>query len=375
MKAARQPIQRPSGAKLLAVDERGRLQHWLRSKFVELLRSGDLVVANDAATLPASLSGAHLPSGRAIEVRLAGRSSLAAEAVHQWMAVVFGAGDFRTPTEDRPRPPELTAGDRLILGPLVATVEEALWHRRLVRIRFDGSPGEIWEGLARHGRPIQYSHVVKPLALWDVWSAIAGPPVALEPPSAGFILDWSFLASLKAQKIPFQTLTHAAGLSSTGDPELDAVLPLDEPYWISAATARAIRQTRQRGGRIVAIGTTVARALEHAAEPDGSVRAGGGLATRRIDGASRLLVVDAILTGTHEPGTSHYALLRAFVDEETLRIMAREMDAFGYRTHEFGDSVFVARHRSRDRASREDSMVLVATPGFRSSARGALMRG
>jgi S-adenosylmethionine:tRNA ribosyltransferase-isomerase len=257
----------------------------------------------------------------------------------------------------------LAAGDWLILGPLGATVEETIGHRRLVRIRFHGTPGEIWQGLARHGRPIQYSHVPTPMALWDVWTIIAGPPVALEPPSAGFILDWSFLGSLKPRGISFQTLTHAAGLSSTGDPELDAVLPLDEPYWIPPTTARAVRQTRQRGGRVIAIGTTVARALEHAAEPDGSVRAGAGLANQRIDGASRLRVVDAILSGTHEPGTSHYSLLRAFIDQETLRIMAREMDARGYRTHEFGDSVFVARSRLRDRASRVRTRLSEALQG------------
>ena len=87
----------------------------------------------------------------------------------------------------------------------------------------------------------------------------------------------------------------------------------------------------------------VDRALEHAAEPDGSVREGAGVATQRIDATTRLRVVDAILSGVHEPGTSHYSLLQAFVDEETLRIMAREMDELGYRTHEFGDSLFVTQ--------------------------------
>ncbi len=351
MNAAHRPIQRSRRAKLLAVDENGGMQHWPRSKFIELLRGGDLVIANDAATLPASLSGTHLPSGCPIEVHLAGRRCLSADAMQRWIAVVFGAGDFRTPTEHRPSPPGLTAGDQLTLGPLRATVEKTLQHQRLVRLRFDGSPDEIWEGLARHGRPIQYSHVPTPLALWDVWTAIAGPPVALEPPSAGFALDWNLLRSLRERGIPFQTVTHAAGISSTGDDELDALLPLDEPYWIPANTARAVRRTRSRGGRIIAIGTTVARALEHAADHDGSVRAGAGLATQRIDGASRIRVVDAILSGTHEPGTSHYELLRAFVAEESLDRMNQEMNVHDYRTHEFGDSVFVARDRSRRRSS------------------------
>jgi S-adenosylmethionine:tRNA ribosyltransferase-isomerase len=130
---------------------------------------------------------------------------------------------------------------------------------------------------------------------------------------------------------------------------LDALLPFDEPYRIPEETAGAIRRARERGGRIIAIGTTVVRALEHAAG-SGFVRAGEGLATQRIGAASRLRVVDAILSGVHEPGSSHYELLRAFTDETTLRRMDQEMNARAYRTHEFGDSVWVERQTDTGRA-------------------------
>jgi len=343
MIAAHLPIQRPTQAKLLAVDGRGNIEHWPRSQFADLLGPGDLVVANDAATLPASLSGQHVRSGRLIEVRLAGRNSLAPDGIRNVTAVVFGAGDFRLRTEDRPEPPELRAGDRLMLGPLRATVAELLGHPRLVRLAFEGSPDEIWEGVARHGQPIQYSHVSMPLALRDVWTAIAGLPVAFEAPSAGFALDWSTLESLKEREVRFATITHAAGISSTGDAQLDALLPFDELYRISSATALAAEEARVRGGRIVAIGTTVVRALEHAAQDDGTVTAGEGLATQRIGRTSCLRVVDAVLSGVHEPGTSHHDLLRAFMDDDTLRRMDQELKSRAYRTHEFGDSVFVER--------------------------------
>ena len=343
MIAADRPIQRRPGARLLVVDGCGRITHEPRSAFVDLLRRGDLVVANDAATLPASLHGIHLRSGAEVEVRLAGRSSLDVDDVNGFAAVVFGAGDFRTRTEDRPLPPPLAPGDRLRLGPLSATVAALLDHPRLVSLRFEGSPDAIWAGLARHGRPIQYAHLPAPLALWDVWTPIAGPPVAFEPPSAGFALDWRALRALRGRGIAFATITHAAGISSTGDAELDRRLPLDEPYRIPAATAFAIRRTRANGGRIVAIGTTVVRALEQAAARDAVVRAGEGVATERIGPTSRLRVVDVILSGTHEPGSSHYELLRAFADEATLRRADRELEAGGYRTHEFGDSVLIER--------------------------------
>src|SRR5262245_41973868 len=151
MIAATLPVQRPADARLLVVDRDGAIEHRQRLDFVHLLRAEDLVVANDAATLPASLSGQHVPTGRRIEVRLAGRDSLSIDSVKCFSAVLFGLGDFRMRTEDRPSPPHVQPGDRLLLGPLRATVTQRLLnHPRLVSLEFDGTPREIWAGLARH---------------------------------------------------------------------------------------------------------------------------------------------------------------------------------------------------------------------------------
>jgi S-adenosylmethionine:tRNA ribosyltransferase-isomerase len=183
------------------------------------------------------------------------------------------------------------------------------------------------------------------LSLWDVWTVIAGPPVAFEPPSASFILDWQALATMRERGIEFATITHAAGISSTGDAELDERLPFDEPYDIPPTTASAIARALTEDQRIVAIGTTVVRALEHAATGRGSVKAGPGLATQRITEATRLQVVDTIVTGVHEASTSHFQLLGAFADRPTLQHADAAMNARGYRTHEFGDSVWLERRR------------------------------
>ena len=343
MKAAARPVQRPRDARLLVVDAAGRIAHHPRSALADLLVPGDLVVANDAATLPASLSGRHLASGAAIEVRLAGRHSLAADDIACFLAVVFGAGDWRMRTEDRPLPPPLAVGDTLALGPLAATVVRVVVAPRLIELRFAGAADAIRAGIARHGRPVQYAHIAAPLALWDVWTAIAAQPVAFEAPSAGFVIDWHLLERLRERGIGFATLTHAAGLSSTGDAALDARLPFDEPYDLPAATVAAVRATFERGDRIVAIGTTVARALEHAAARPGGVRAGAGIADNRLGRSTRLGVVDALVSGTHEPGSSHHELLRAFVDAAALARIDAALASCDYRTHEFGDSVLVER--------------------------------
>jgi S-adenosylmethionine:tRNA ribosyltransferase-isomerase len=105
----------------------------------------------------------------------------------------LGAGDHRVPTENRPLPPPLSAGDQLEFGPLIASVEGLLDHPRLVHIRFVGSPARIIRGLVQHGRPVQYAHIPEPLRLWDVWTKIAADPITFETPAAGIPLDWRTL--------------------------------------------------------------------------------------------------------------------------------------------------------------------------------------
>jgi S-adenosylmethionine:tRNA ribosyltransferase-isomerase len=326
---------------LLAIETDGSMRHLPRSALATLFSPGDVVIANDAATLPASMHGTHIASGEPLEVRLAAWISFRDPT--GFFAIAFGAGDHRIRTEDRPPPPLLSPGDRLSLGPLAAVVERISDHPRLFALRFLGSRAVVLAGLARHGRPIQYAHVPEPLALWDVWTRIAAEPIAFEPPSAGFALDWRTLAAWQRRGIHFVTLTHAAGISSTGDPALDLRLPLEEPYRIPERTAAVIEQAKSKGTRIVAIGTTVVRALESAANVEGGIRVGNGVASGRIIRGTPLRAIDAILTGVHQPGESHFELLRAFADDAVLKRISMALLQHGYRAHEFGDSMLLQR--------------------------------
>ncbi len=342
MIAADRPNRR--SGKLLAIEANGAMRHLPRADLASLFRPGDVVIANDAATLPASLRGTHAQSDEPIEVRLA--AWIADRDSNQFVAVAFGAGDHRTLTEERVPPPLLSPGDRLLLGPLIAVVEHLLDHPRLLALQFLGDRKALLAGLAWHGRPIQYAHVPAPLALWDVWTSLAADPIAFEPPSAGFVLDWRMLTTWRRRGVKLATLTHAAGISSTGDPALDLRLPFDEPYVIPERTAAVINQTKADGGRIIAIGTTVVRALESAANVDGLVRAENGIASGRIGRHTRLRIVDAMVTGIHPPGNSHFEILRAFADDSLLeKISATAVDR-GYRVHEFGDFLLIERQSS-----------------------------
>jgi len=341
MIAADRAVQRPASARLLVIDAAGRLTRSPRACWLNFVERGDLVVANDAATMPASLAGVHVRTRQPIEVRLAAWRSPVSGAMPAFDAIVFGSGDYRTRTEDRPPPPELVPGDEFLFGTLTATVARLLDHPRFVRLRFTAAAPAFWQHIARRGRPIQYAHLQQPVALWDSWTPIAAAPVAFEPPSAGFVIAWRDVASMRERGIGFTTLTHAAGLSSTGDPALDRRLPLAEWYRISASTAAAIADARARRGRIIAVGTTVVRAVEHAASQRGGIRAAERQATQRIGAHTPLRIVDALVTGTHEPGSSHHELLRGFASDTVLKHAARTLEREGFRTHEFGDSMLV----------------------------------
>ena len=342
MKAAGWPREEADAGRLLVVDAHAQgLEDRHVRDLPSLLRARDLLVMNDSATLPASLQGR--AGGVPVEARL-----VAAMDDGTWAAALLGAGDWRQRTEDRPAPPRLPVGSRLtfttagdaLLAATVAGVSGAT--PRLVRLRFDREGDALWPALYRAGRPVQYSYLRAPLALWHVQTAYATRPWSVEMPSAGRPLTWSLLAEARRRGIGLATVTHGAGLSSTGDPVLDGALPLAERYDVPPAAVDAVAAARARGGRVIAVGTTVVRALEGAAaRHGGQLAAGSGWTSLRIDGRFRPRVVDAILTGVHTPAESHFDLLRAFAPEPLLERAAAHAEREGYLAHEFGDSMLV----------------------------------
>jgi S-adenosylmethionine:tRNA ribosyltransferase-isomerase len=339
--AAAWPAEDPGFARLLIVDPaNGTVRDGIVSDLESLLRPFDLLVLNDAATLPASLAG--WSSRGPVELRLAGPPT-----GDDWPAVLFGPGSWRERTEDRPPPPALEAGERVQLEPpgpqaglSAEIVSVSAVSPRLVAVRFDREGARLWRTLFRIGRPVQYSYLRGPLPLWHVQTAFAGRPLAAEMPSAGRVLRVPLLRTLRRRGVALATVTHAAGLSSTGDPALDAALPLPELSLIPEAAVAAVETAVKRGGRVVAVGTTVVRALEGAVR-EGRLHPGANRTDLRIGPGYRPRVVSGLLTGLHEPGESHFELLQAFAPGpllESALVHAREA---GYLGHEFGDSSLI----------------------------------
>jgi S-adenosylmethionine:tRNA ribosyltransferase-isomerase len=315
-----------------------------------LLRAGDLVVVNDAATLPASLRGA-TAAGDGFELRLSGPVEAG-----RLFGVLLGAGDHRTRTEHRPPPPVIVRGDRVTVAGIEATVASSAGRRVELVMRADEDA--LWQALYAAGAPVQYAHRRERLPLWSVQTAYAGRPWAAEMPSAGRPLTWDVMLGLRRAGVALASLTHAAGLSSTGDDALDRALPWPERYEIPRRTIDAIEDTRSRGGRVIAVGTSVVRALESAvqgsaaAEPrprDGiaaagrgpAIRTGSGIARLRLDGSYRPRIVSGLVSGLHVPGESHFELLQAFASPDRLRralVLAAE---HGLSSHELGDACLI----------------------------------
>ena len=327
------PHARPvAETRLLVVRVASREVHEApRSTLAELFDERDVLVVNDAATLPASIFG-ETERGEPFELRLLALpdASRAADAV------VLGAGDYRTPTERRAPPPALREGDWLIVSDLEATVVASRGARR-VRIRFERQVDDVIASLYRAGRSVQYAHVRAPLALWDVQNVYASEPWAAEMPSAGRPIDFATLDALRKRGVTVARVTHGAGLSSIGDAALDASLPWVERYRVPIETERALRGAR----RVVAVGTSVVRALESSAMKFGEVRAEESTTNLRIDARHTLRAVRGLLTGMHDATTSHRDLLAAFAPEALLEEASAWAASRGFLGHEFGDSCLI----------------------------------
>jgi S-adenosylmethionine:tRNA ribosyltransferase-isomerase len=309
--------------------------------FARLLEPSDVVVVNDAATIPGSVFGA-TRDGAPFELRLLSLPDARGEAD----AAVLGAGDWHTPTEKRAAPPSLAAGAPLVVSGLAARVVRVDGARR-VRVAFEGDRDAAVLRLYRTGKPVQYAHITEPLPLWEVQNVYASEPWAAEMPSAGRPLDFAALDALRKRGIAVVRLTHGAGLSSIGDGALDASLPWVERYRIPKETADAVNAA----ARVIAVGTSVVRALESSARASGEVRAEEATTDLRIDrhwrssstidGSHRLRAVHGLLTGMHDATTSHADLLAAFVSPARLTEASEWAASRGFLGHELGDSCLI----------------------------------
>lgn len=319
----RHEAERRDVALLVARRGDGALVH---TRFAELhghLAAGDLLLVNTSGTLPAALPG--VLDGRAVVVHLS-----TSEGDDNWVV------ELRT-TELQPlRRPRLGAVVRLPAAADARLLEPFAGSERLTLARLNlGEPTEAY--LHRYGRPIRYAHAerARPIAAHQTVFAI--DPGSAEMPSAARPFTDRLVTELVARGILIAPVTLHAGVSSLEDGEP----PYRERYRVPPATARLVNSVHAWGGRVVAVGTTVVRALETVAAPDGTVSCGEGATGLIITPERGLRAIDGLLTGWHEPESSHLQLLEAAAGSDLLERSYRAARDRGYRWHEFGDSHLV----------------------------------
>lgn len=301
---------------LVSYREGDRIVH---ATFLDLpwfLDAGDLVVVNDSATLPAALTATQ-PDGAEIPLHLS--TQLDAET---WVIEPRGEGAERRTGAALRLPDGVTAE---LLRPHHGSAR--LW---VARLRLPAPP---WEYLRRWGRPIAYSYAegVWPLEMYQ--TVYARRPGSAEMPSAGRAFSPRVIDALAARGVGFAALTLHTGVASLESHEP----PYEERIIVPARTATAVNAARERGSRVVAVGTTVVRALESAVGDDGRVRAASGWTDLVITPERGIRTADALVTGCHEPKASHLQMLAAIAPAEHLRRAYEEALSRGYLWHEFGD--------------------------------------
>ncbi|MET0993300.1 MAG: S-adenosylmethionine:tRNA ribosyltransferase-isomerase [Mycobacterium sp.] len=322
------------GVKLLVARPDGIVH----SRFADLgaqLHPGDLLVVNNSATLPAAVDGTRTSSPITVHFSTA-------LADHVW------AVELRPAHNGIGHLPDVRPGERIGLPggaalvvlasyPEPAVTGSRLWVSRLA------IEGDVPSYLARHGRAIRYAYVPRHWPLSSYQTVFARQPGSAEMVSAARPFSAELVTSLVSSGIAFAPITLHAGVSSAepGEP------PLAEPFDVPANTARLVNLTKQAGGRVVAVGTTVTRALESAVTVDGEVRPSHGWTDLVLGPDRPVRVVDGLVTGWHDVGASHLLLLEAVAGPALVASAYREAITRDYLWHEFGDSALLLPARRR----------------------------
>jgi S-adenosylmethionine:tRNA ribosyltransferase-isomerase len=319
------PPARRDQVRLLVAD-RTRIRHARFDEFASFLAPGDLLVVNTSATLAAAVDGRRA-DGRAVTVHF---STVLDDGA--WLV------ELRPPVHATGPLPDVTAGERVeLLDGVVLTVltpaspdepTPRLWRASVAL------EGDVVSFLARVGRPIRYGYVPDPHPLKDYQTLFARQPGSAEMPSAGRPFTAEIVTDLVVRGVAVTPVLLHTGVSSqeAGEP------PLPERFEVPPTTARLVNAARAAGGRIVAVGTTVTRALESAADPDGTVHARAGWTDLILGPERPARVVGGLVTGWHAPGASHLQLLQAVAGDPLVRRAYATALGHRYLWHEFGDS-------------------------------------
>jgi S-adenosylmethionine:tRNA ribosyltransferase-isomerase len=328
---------RRDGVRLMVADRQsGTLINARFHELPELLHRHDLLVVNVSATLPASVAGQRAGTWGGEPVRV-NFSTPVPDLNEPWWVVEVRGADGSAPARGQ-------AGEAITFGrgrtarlEFVASYagSQRLWIAELHSDDDATVPELLW----RLGEPIRYGYVDRRWPLDAYQNVYATTPGSAEMPSAGRPFTDELIAALRMRGIGLAAICLHTGVSS---PERHET-PFPERYDVPVQTARLVAATRAAGSRVIAVGTTVVRALETVVGDDGIVHAGAGWTNLVIEPDRELGAVDGLITGWHEPEASHLMMLEAIGGAELLERSYAEAVSRGYLWHEFGDSHLILR--------------------------------
>lgn len=331
---AQTPLAERTASRLLTLDKKsGAIGHHAFTDLADYLRPGDTLVLNDTRVLPARLIGSKSDTGAKVELLL-----LKQLEDDRWETLVKPAKRVRTGTnirfgEDGDGRPLLEA----------AVEEEGEMGARVIRFRYNGIFQELLDKLGEMPLPPYIKERLEDRERYQtVYSKREGSAAA---PTAGLHFTKPFLQQLENNGVSIAYITLHVGLGTFRPMSAEHVeehVMHSEYYEIDEANAALIRQTRERGGRIVSVGTTSARTLETAAAkfPEG-LKACSGWTDIFIYPGYSFKLVDALLTNFHLPKSTLVMLVSALAGRD--RIMAAYKEAVDrrYRFFSFGDAMFI----------------------------------
>ncbi|MDM5330873.1 S-adenosylmethionine:tRNA ribosyltransferase-isomerase [Neobacillus sp. CF12] len=307
--------------RMMVLDKKtGNVSHDKFFRLADYLKSGDLVVMNNSRTVPAILKAGLYRNSKLLEkeaeIRLARRRN-----EETWDVLIV---------TDR-----VKLGDILqFSSDLSAVVIDMKEGSPLKTILFSKKGTDLFNSIYALGEPVRYEYINHPWGLDYYQTVFASHPGSVEMPSAGRAFSWELLFNLQRKGIELDFIQLHTGLSYLLDDEVETS-PTDnyEEYHLSEKTIEKIHKTKAAGGRVIAVGTTVVRALESA----GVTGELHGVTNLYINQNFPLKMVDGIITGFHEPKASHLDMLTAFVPQDLLWSAYEEAIDQQYLWHEFGD--------------------------------------
>ena len=292
-----------------------------------LLEPGDVVVVNTSATIPAALD-AIADDGTVCDLHLS--THLPGDL---WTVELRRDGESYRQSPGRLALP--SAAHVHLHAPYVrGRAQPRLW---LASVHVNGPVDEY---LAENGRPISYGRTGARWGIERYQTIFATEPGCAEMPSAGRPFSHEIVTRLVSRGVAVVPVVLHTGVSS---PEFDEP-PFEEPYSVPASSARAIKAAREGGGRVIAVGTTVVRALQTVADDSGAVHPGSGWTDVVVGPGDRVAAVDGLLTGWHEPRASHLMIVEAVAGRALLDRSYRAALEHRYLWHEFGDLHLILRH-------------------------------